>query len=138
MARNRQRAQGRSVDGEGGVLPLINVVFLLLVFFMLAGTLTTQDLLEIEPTTSRSETVPGDQDFVVLVGADGRLALEDDVLDLDGLARAVAARLTEAADAPVWVKADARADAVVLVDVLDRLRQAGVAEVRLLTAQGGA
>lgn len=132
-----RRDRNRTFDSEAGILPLINVVFLLLVFFMLAGTLTTQDLLEIEPTMSRSETEAGDQDFIVLVGVEGQLAVDDAELDLDGVTRLVAERLVDAPDAVVWVKADARSDAVALVDVLDRLREAGVDEVRLLTTKGG-
>ncbi|MGF1624663.1 MAG: ExbD/TolR family protein [Alphaproteobacteria bacterium] len=135
--RARSIAGGRRLSGDEGVLPLINVVFLLLVFFMLAGTITTQDVLPIEPTASRSRAEPGDQDFVVLVGPAGELAVADRLLDDAALAGALAARLREAPEAPVWIKADSGTDAVHVVDVLDAARAAGAREVRLLTALGG-
>ena len=119
------------------MLPLINVVFLLLVFFMLAGTITTQDVLPIAPTASRSQAEPGAQDFIILVGPEGELALWDRLLESDALTAALAARLAAAPEAPVWIKADAGTDAVHVVDVLDAARAAGAQEVRLLTTLGG-
>lgn len=133
----RRRRHGRQsrVSGDEGVLPLINVVFMLLVFFLLAGTLTSAEMLEIDPTASRSLADPGDQDFVILIGAGGELAVGDALVSADALAGLLSARIAEVPATPVWIKADAGADALVLVDVLDAARSAGLDDVRLLTIQ---
>jgi len=44
---------------EERVLPLINVVFLLLIFFMLAGSLSVTEPFDIEPPASQSQGGPG-------------------------------------------------------------------------------
>lgn len=109
----RRRRHGRKsrVSGDEGVLPLINVVFMLLVFFLLAGTLTSAEMLEIDPTASRSQADPRDQDFVILIGAGGELAVGDALVSADTLAGLLPARIAEAPATPVWIKADAGAAA---------------------------
>lgn len=133
MAMSARRNPGRSAGrgGDDGVLPLINVVFLLLIFFMLAGRFTTDGPFPITPAESSSETEAGDRDLVVTIGPDGIIAMDDKIIGLEGLPGLLAARAE--AGAPVWVKADAGAEAVRVIDVLTALREAGIAEVRLLT-----
>ena len=123
----------RQRNDEERILPLINVVFLLLIFFMLAGRIVANDPFEIAPPLSSSAGEVEAQDLLVLVGADGRLALDGEALDAASLEAAVSERLRVAADTPVWLKADGRADATQVVTIMELLRQAGVARLRLLT-----
>ena len=132
----------RPRNQEERVLPLINVVFLLLIFFMLAGRLSASDPFEVEPQTSQSEGPAAKQELLVLVGADGRLALDNVEMEADALKLAVAERLENAGGAAVRLKADSAAAATEVVEVMELLRAAGVEKLKLLTvpeaAGGGA
>lgn len=113
------------------MLPLINVVFLLLIFFMLAGRLAAVDPFRTEPPRSASEGLTQAHETVVHVGADGRLALDgtimgDEVALRDAVARRGMLRT-------VRLKADGQAPAVRVVAVMELLRDAGVENVDLLT-----
>lgn len=123
----------RPRNEEERILPLINVVFLLLIFFMLAGRLVAADPFEIAPPRSASEGPVETRDLLVLVGADGRLALDGAVLDEPALKAAVAERMAGYAEARVRLKADANAAATDVVTVMELLRTAGVERVTLLT-----
>ena len=57
----------RPKTSEEGVLPLINVVFLLLIFFMLAGRLASVDPFRTEPPLSASEGLTQKHEMVVYV-----------------------------------------------------------------------
>ena len=59
------RRPTRKPDSEERVLPLINVVFLLLIFFMLAGRLSEAELFEVTPPESAGAVPvpPGDARF---------------------------------------------------------------------------
>jgi len=127
----------RPRNDEERILPLINVVFLLLIFFMLAGRLAASDPFEIAPPRSASEGPAASQDLLVLVGADGRLALDGEVLDEAALEAAVAERLGENTDTRVRLKADGRAEATDVVAVMELLRGAGVERLKLLTVPEG-
>jgi biopolymer transport protein ExbD len=117
---------------QENVIPLINVVFLLLIFFMLAGKLGQSDPFELTPPTSESERAPTERPATVYVGPDGQIALGDRVLALEGLEAAVRTRLADG-PAVVRLKSDQGAEANRVIDVMDALRRAGVARVTLLT-----
>ncbi|SMF19326.1 outer membrane transport energization protein ExbD [Tistlia consotensis] len=115
------------------ILPLINVVFLLLIFFMLTGRLAAGDPFKVEPPRSATEGPAAAQEAVVLLGADGRLALDGLVMERPALAEAVAGRLRQEPDTPIRLKADGRAEATAVVEVMELLRDAGAAKLQLLT-----
>ncbi|WP_018946561.1 biopolymer transporter ExbD [Thioalkalivibrio sp. AKL17] len=124
----------RPRNDDESILPLINIVFLLLIFFMVAGQLSAVDPFEVEPVESAVDGQPGPDEFMVIVGTEGRLAVNQDEIDLEGMARLVAEHLQRHGDAArVRVKADGRAEAVDVVGILERLREAGVERIDLLT-----
>ncbi len=118
------------------VIPLINIVFLLLIFFMLAGTFTAPEPFSVDPPEARSGTPADDDEGVVLLGPDGALAFEgEEVEDGEALERAVARRLEEEPELALRLKADGNVASHRLLDVMDRLRDAGAERVLLLTAE---
>ncbi len=125
----------KSRSQDESVLPLINIVFLLLIFFMIAGTLTRPELFPVEPPESRGEAEPEGDGLELLLDADGRLALENTPVTLEDLG----ARLKEhGEDTPhVRLKADAEVPAHRLMAVMDALRGAGVDKLTLLTQRNG-
>ena len=137
MIRNRLAANARKTSDDDRILPLINVVFLLLIFFMLAGTLTKSDPFKIDPPSSISTAEAGEQVFLVLIGADGRIAVNGEATDAVGIGAALASR-PDGANLSVSVKADGRAPAATLVAAMESVRAAGVGKVRLLTVPGAA
>jgi biopolymer transport protein ExbD len=127
---------GRREQGEN-LVPLINIVFLLLIFFMLAGTFTQPELFRVEPPRSLSETQPADEALAVLLSADGRLALEGDAVADAQLVVVLAQRLKDPQAPPVQLKADGQVRSQRLLEVMDLLREAGVEKIRLVTVRGG-
>ena len=120
-------------NDDDRILPLINVVFLLLIFFMLAGKLSAGDPFRIEPPASVSEAPASTKQIEILIGADGQLALDDELVDEAGLQAGVEQRLGEAEAVQINVKADGGAEALRVVAIMELLRDAGVESLRLLT-----
>jgi len=126
----------REQNDDERVLPLINVVFLLLIFFMVAGRLAASDQFSIEPPTSASDGQPS-QALLVLVGKDGRLAAGGERVELAGLGDAVSRQLGERESNRVRVKADARIPATQVVAVMEQLRGTRVETIDLMTIPEG-
>jgi biopolymer transport protein ExbD len=114
------------------VLPLINVVFLLLVFFMVAGRLTPPDAFPLTPPRSAAEGVAAEGVTVALT-ADGRVAVDGVEVAPEAAAEAVRRAQAEAPGAPLVVRADAAAPGPTLVALLARLEAAGIAGARLVS-----
>lgn len=115
------------------ITPLIDVVFILLVFFMLAGAIEPSEPFPLSPAASSSEIRGDVQDFVVLINADNRVALDDQALTKEDLTDAVRAALTARPGALIQVKPDAEADAVAVIEIMEHIRDAGASYIVLLT-----
>lgn len=119
------------------MIPLINVVFLLLIFFMLAGALAAPEPFAVQPPAASSDAALEDRDWTLLLAADGALAFEGELLPLEDLGAAVAGVLEQHPEARLKLKADADVAAAELVEVMDVLREAGAERVTLLTQKAG-
>jgi biopolymer transport protein ExbD len=100
------------------VVPLINVVFLLLIFFMLTATLRPADVIDVVLPQDARDAHQEPSDWpVLIVDADGRVDPED---------------LSQLGP-NVELRADANVPARVLLPLLEALDRAGVAEVEVVT-----
>ena len=124
MRVNAQPARRRPL----GMTPLIDVVFILLLFFMVATNFTRLGEVEIGLAGSGAPAV-GEMDKVLLaVGPDRQVAVNGGLATLDELAAAIAA----AAPSPrtvIVVRAAAGATADDVLHAIDRARDAGLAGI---------
>lgn len=131
--RRLNRPAPRRRNDDERVLPLINVVFLLLVFFMVAGRLAATDPFEIEPLRSDSDTGADPDRLLLTLGADGDIAVNQERIDPADLSQVLEERLAAGDAAGVRVKADGRAEAVAVVRLMSTVRDAGAEQLDLLT-----
>lgn len=120
-------------NGDESILPLTNVVFLLLIFFMLAGTLASPDAFDIKPPVSQSESQARRDGLEIEIAADGSIALDGETLDLDGLEQRAGDALAADPNLALRLKADGAGDATRVVTVMQVLRDAGGERLRLIT-----
>jgi biopolymer transport protein ExbD len=125
----------RSVDDA--MLPLINLVFLLMVFFLLVGALASPEVLQVEPPRAEALQPQDAGRHSLLIAADGRLGLDREVFTREALPARAAAWVRAHPGESLQVKADAAFEARALVGILRSLRAAGVADVRLMAADAG-
>lgn len=118
--------------GDANLIPLINVVFLILVFFMIAGQIRAQDSLEISPPVSSSEQLPAECPELLL-SADGQLATDEGMLQYEQLAKWIHRQLEQNPDGLLRLRADENVTAALLQQVLDVLREQRVTEIELVT-----
>jgi biopolymer transport protein ExbD len=118
---------------ELSVVPLVNVVFLLLVFFMLVGQITSPEPLRVDPPRSESGHEDTGQTVKILVTRDGRIAIDSEVIPALKLDDRVARIIAANPSASFQIKADGSADGVALIRTMERLRASGVKRLTLLT-----
>lgn len=119
-----RKSSGLEID----LTPLINIVFLMLIFFMLAGTLKTADNID---TAQMQSTAPVDEDSLVIgLALDGTLSIEGDVIAPDSLAGQL--KRHKLANGKVAIKPDARLAAAELLSLSQLLREAGFTQMTLI------
>lgn len=121
---------------ELSIVPLVNVVFLLLVFFMLVGKLTSPEPLDIHPPHSMSGEDDTGQTVKILLTRDGRVAVNQTVIPESELGARVQQILEDQPSASFQIKADGNADAQWLIGIMQHLRAKGVQRLTLLTDKG--
>ena len=121
----------RQRDEDARILPLINVVFLLLVFFMLAGRFATTDPFPVEPPVASNAGRLDLSPVEVLVGPGGELAIDGTVTDEAGLFAGIGET-----GGVVRIRADGGVPADTLISLMGRLRAAGVERISLVTRAG--
>jgi len=126
-------------EPEINLTSLIDVVFLLLIFFMVSTTFDRQALLRLdlpEATTSEADSVP--RFIEVTVSEDGRVFIDDRLLT-ENTSRALRAVLSElraqSPDIPLVVRADERSSHGLVVMVLDAAAAEGINRVGIATVE---
>ena len=122
-----------SRDSEENVLPLINIVFLLLIFFLMAGAIATPDIFEVSPPSSNNESPELSTERVILMAKDGRYAFENTAVSLDDLPALIKAAAGNNAAQKFKIKADASVHSGKVIAVMEMLRNAGVKNTTLIT-----
>ena len=121
-------------SAEAGLLPMINVVFLLLIFFLIAARLTPQEAFPVTLPDAAATGVEAGGRFALLVGPEGEVAFGATVGRGAALAALRTAREAWCAgadctqDAPdLTIRADAMAPATALPPLLRELGDMGFA-----------
>jgi len=134
------RVSSKSDDPEISLTSLIDVVFLLLIFFMVSTTFEHQAVLKVDLPEAKNVSAPEDQpnSFELVIDAKGQFYLNDRQL-LDGKRSTLEAAFIEAAgddrSIPVILRADAETPHHFVVTAMDVTAQLGFKRLSIATEQ---
>lgn len=112
--------------------PLIDMVFLLLIFFMVTTVFVKRTALDVTPPEATTAADAPDAAIVFSVGADGTIRFGDSPVTLNAIP-GIYRRQSASADKPVVIVADQRSQTGAAVAVIDACRAAGAEFVSLAT-----
>jgi biopolymer transport protein ExbD/biopolymer transport protein TolR len=107
------------------ISPLVDVIFLLVIFFDVSTTFLETAGLKLELPSSTSTAEREVEDITVLLAADGTLALGEERLDRETLRTRLRQELEEADRKIVVLRADAATTHGEVVELMDLIREAG-------------
>jgi biopolymer transport protein ExbD len=124
-------------EPEINLIPLIDVILVLIIFFVVTTTFDARSVLKLQLPQATGETNDTQQALSVLVNADGRFFVDDrEVLrdDLESLKITLGEVAGDDRDRPVLLRADARTPHQAVVTAYDALGQLGFRKVMIATA----
>ena len=133
----RRRPRKQSLPPQLMLSPMIDMIFLLLVFFIVS-TMYMSEIKTIPirlPLAQNSETV-SKSNFAVTVKKDGVLYLEDNKIEMKQLVANAAAESKRDAAFSVIIRADGEANYKTVIKLMDELKGAGVTRFGLATDLG--
>ncbi|WP_110687460.1 ExbD/TolR family protein [Salinicola aestuarinus] len=125
----RRRRLREASDESTGVdlTPMLDVVFIMLIFFIVTTSFIKESGVEIERPESSAATARPDTQVLVAITDQGAVWVDGEAVD----AHRVGARVAElvSGSGSVVVQADRRSTTGTLIEVMDRIRDAGVENV---------
>jgi len=131
--------QATGDEPEVNLTPLIDVVFILLIFFMVSTTFQKESEIKIELPEASADPVEEKQDVLELViDAEGRYFIEQQQVvntELNTLKKAISKFLGERTGVPVVIRADRRTPYEAVIRAMDATSQLGLVQMSLATSQ---
>ncbi|MBU2489258.1 MAG: biopolymer transporter ExbD [Proteobacteria bacterium] len=122
---------------ELNIAPLIDMVFILLIFFLVTTSFVKETGVEVRRPTAATASPGPAAGVMVAVTADGRIFMDRREIPLESVQARVERALAENPEAGVMVVADTDARTGMSVAVMDACRRAGAREVALAAALPG-
>lgn len=130
---------GDQDEPEVNLTPLIDVVFLLLIFFMVSTTFEQQSRIQIElPEATATPTESEDESLEIVIDAQGRYFLgEQQVVnnELKTLKAAISKAVDGREPLTVIIRADASTPHQAVITALDASSQLGLTHISLATSK---
>ena len=113
------------------IAPMVDVVFLLVIFFAVSTTFLETSGLKLELPSSSSTASRDSAQLAVLMSADGTLSFDDEIVEREELARLLKAALATEEQKLVVLRADRSASHGDVVSLIDLIREAGAVDLTL-------
>lgn len=121
------------VQDSPNLTPLIDVVFILLIFFMLTSTFRIDRGIDVSlPSSETAEQQPNkDSVFTVSIANNGDVYVEKKLVPIKSLTQRVKLFLEKFKDGKIVLNSDARVPVQTLITVMDMLKKAQATNITL-------
>lgn len=114
--------------------PMIDMVFQLLIFFLLTSIFAAQPVLDLTLPSAEDAKEKGQEESVHLfIRKEGKIFIDEEEIPLEGLGAALQAKIGADRKRPVLLSADREAPFQRFVDVLDVVRRHDLSNLAILT-----
>jgi biopolymer transport protein ExbD len=124
-------------DVEIAIVNLVDVIFILLIFFIMTTTFSKETGLDITKPAAGSASQLEKENILVGISKEGTIHLDERQVDLAMLQAILRRELAEDADRAVVIVSDRDANMGAVVDVMDECNLAGVRKVSVAANQEG-
>lgn len=129
----------KAEEPDVNLTPMIDVVFLLLLFFMVSTSFIRESSLKVDLPEATGQTVAEkDKPIDIIINADGQFTINDITLitaNKDNLSAQLKLAVGENTDPHIIITADAKADYQNIVTAMDSAQQLGYTRLTLATRQ---
>ena len=130
MMRYNYNEHSGNENPEINISPLVDMVFLLLIFFIVTTVFVEETGVEVQKPKAASAQNLEKKSILLALTAEGRIVYGGREVRLSGL-RGLISRLLREQEMPVIILADEQSRSGVLVDVIDECKLAGAKQVSI-------
>jgi len=122
-------AEEASID----MTPMLDVVFIMLIFFIVSTTFVQEQGVEINTPSSSLGSEPKTKGIIMAIDEEGRVWYDQKEISQAQMANTLVTKLAEKTDLSVLIKADENTPTGDLIHMLDEIRGLGVQQVAVAT-----
>ena len=115
--------------------PLIDVLFILIIFFTVSSTFLEQPGIELKLPEAESSQSHTAQKVIVYVDTHQNVFLNNDPVTIENLAESVESLISAQTDKSVVLHADKEVTHGIIIEIMDLLRQRGIYKIVVSTAK---
>ena len=135
MLSRSRKAEAQSVD----ISPLIDMVFILLIFFIVSTTFVKDMKIDLERPGASSAEMASDKSLKIYLTEQGGIFINGEEVRSWVVQGIVRERLSEDQETPILIVADKNVSAGMLIELVDSCRLAGAKDIGVSTdGEGGA
>jgi len=112
------------------ITPMLDVVFIMLIFFIVTATFINESGIDINPPpeNTKKQEVKDSANILIVIDSNDKVSIKGRTVDVRRITANVQRMLSEKVDAQVVIQASKRSKNNTFVQVLDGVREAGVYE----------
>jgi biopolymer transport protein ExbD len=115
------------------IAPLIDIIFQLLIFFMLTSSFIMQPGIKVNLPKAVTSDIIEEKDLIIVISSEDVIYLDQNVFTVDELKSHISKH--NLYSKPILIKADKRASLGRVVEVWDLCRDMGISQVNIATDQ---
>lgn len=126
---NEESSEQANVD----MTPLIDVVFILLIFFILSASFQQDNQINVERPNSKVTDVTSSMSLSVAIDQQKQVWIDNKIVEVASLTSRVKQKVAQASNVSVIIDVDKSVESGLLIQVIDQVRIAGVNNVAVAT-----
>ena len=132
----RRRRDSTPIEDDAGInlTPMIDVVFIMLIFFIVTASFIKESGIAVERPSAATAVVQEHAAIIVAINATGEIWIDRRRVDIRAVRANVERLHLENPQGTVVIQADKRSNNGVFIEVLDQVRLAGVEKIAIAAA----
>lgn len=113
------------------ITPLIDIVFLLLIFFMLATSFIQKSTIEVNLSSETSQSIEKENVITIILKKDGNISLNTKLIDLVNIKKEITKKLEQNSNYIFLIKCHKKVEVQKIIRLIEEIRLAGTNKIQL-------
>ena len=113
------------------ITPLIDIVFLLLIFFMLATSFIQKSTIEVNLSSGTSQSIEKKNIITIILKKDGNISLNTKLIDLLNIKKEITKKLEQNSNYIFLIKCHKKVEVQKIIRLIEEIRLAGTNKIQL-------